>query len=224
MKTTKKVLISKNASALAATEGIGKADPVPKVGAPPTPKDYVASVAIRGARLQPPAGVIEAGPGAAKEIANSTTYVSDFGQSAPDASTLATNIAFAAAWSGQYTLADSWFGYVKEQTRLAWLQANPQLDDFGPAFAYALEHNAAIGTQYASTAKVFDARRQSAVKGAAVRASKKAAAKAAKKAKGGAAEEAAPTAAESNVEEAAVAAPVTQPVAAAIANGVAAKS
>jgi hypothetical protein len=183
MKTTKKTDTGASSSANSdVTTGIGKADPVPTVGAPPAPEDYVKAKATPGAKIQPPNAVIKAAAGAAKELESSSSYVADFGSSAPDPKTLGTTLAFAAAWSSHYALAEAWFAYVKEQTRLAWLQANPQLDDLGPTFAYAREHNDTIGTQYASTAKLFDARREPSVKAAAVRASKKATAKAAKKA------------------------------------------
>jgi hypothetical protein len=217
MRTTKKVFVSSHVAAMTPAGGIGKADAVPSVGAPVTPKDFVPSKVVRGAKVQPPPDVIKAAPGAAKEIASSTTYASDFGSSAPDGATLATNIAFAAAWSAQYALAGSWLAYVKEQTRLAWLQANPQLDDLAPAFSYARTHNDAISTEYASTSKLFDARSQGAVKGAAVRASKKAAAKGAKTSQGSAAEPA-PATAQNDVEPAVVASPSTT---AAPANGAA---
>ena len=97
---------------------------------------------------------------------------------------------------------------MKEQTRLAWLQANPQLDDFAPAFTYARNHNDAIGTDYASTSKLFDARSAAAVKGAAVKASKKQAAKGAKNtgASTAAAQQAAGPATAQNGAEAATAA------------------
>jgi hypothetical protein len=176
MKTTKKTPLSTQVQSLVPAAGIGKADPVPALSAPAPPKDFVPSKARRGERVQPPATVVKAATGAATELSASVTYVTDFGAHAPDPQTLANNLAFAGAWSAEYTAAEAWFLYVKEQTRLAWLQANPLLDDFGPAFAYARSHNAAIDTQYASTAKVFAGRGEAAVKGAAVRASKRAAA------------------------------------------------
>jgi hypothetical protein len=178
MKSTKNEAASSDLNTADATAaGIGKADPVPKVGAPRTPIDFVAAKLPHGTKIQPLPDVIKAAGPSAKEIAASKTYPSDFGAAAPAAETVATNVAFAAAWSAQYTLAENWFLYVKEQTQLAWAQANPQLDDLLPAFNYARSHNDAIGTKYPSTAKLFDARAQPSVKGAAVRASKKAAKK-----------------------------------------------
>jgi hypothetical protein len=223
MKTTKNVFISKNVATLSATQGIGKADPVPTTGAPATPTDFVPSKGARGARVQPPQGVIKAAAGAAKEIADSTTYAADFGSSAPAPATVAANIAFASAWSGQYMTAEAWYLYVKEQTRLAWLQANPQLDELGPVFAYARTHNDAIDTQYASTAKLFDARSEPAVKGAAVKASKKAASKAKKSgASAASAEHATAAATVPNGVEAAAA--TTTPTPPTSGNGAAAKN
>ncbi len=169
MKSTKNEAASSDLNTADATAaGIGKADPVPKVGAPRTPIDFVAAKLPHGTKIQPLPDVIKAAGPSAKEIAASKTYPSDFGAAAPAAETVATNVAFAAAWSAQYTLAENWFLYVKEQT---------QLDDLLPAFNYARSHNDAIGTKYPSTAKLFDARAQPSVKGAAVRASKKAAKK-----------------------------------------------
>jgi hypothetical protein len=224
MKSTKKVFLSTNAGAIDLTEGIGKADAVPKVGAPATPKDFVPSKAKKGAKVQPSATILKAVSGASKELATSTTYLKDFGENAPDPATLATTIGFAGAWSGHYTLAEKWFLYVKEQTRLAWLQANPQLDDFGDVFLPILARNDQIGTRYASTAKLFDGRREPAVKGAAVKASKKAASeKAAKKAKG-TPEATATQATQNGADDPPATAPATPVVSATPVNGAAAKN
>jgi hypothetical protein len=180
MKSTKKTFTAAHLATLI-SGGLGKVDPVPTTGAPAPPDDYVPSKLAKGKRAQPAAALVTAAAAAAPEIGGATTYVTDFGAKAPDQANLAANLAFAAGWSGEYTKAQNWFGYVKEQTTLAWLQTNPILDELGPVFAYARGRDASVSNEYPSTAKLYDVRREPAMKGVAVRASKKAASAAAKK-------------------------------------------
>jgi hypothetical protein len=180
MKSTKKTVNVAHIQSLIPAAGLGQADPIPAVGAPGTPKDFTPSTTKSRVRVQPAEDLVTAAPAAAKELASSTTYATDFTAKAPDPQTLATNLAFSAAWSAEYAKAEAWFEYVKEQTRIAWRQTNPQLDKLGGAFKYVRGEDTTITTQYPSTAKLYDVRREPAVKGAAVKASKKAAEGAAK--------------------------------------------
>jgi hypothetical protein len=170
MTTKKKPPAAQLSRKLIPRTGLGKADPLPKVGAPDRPKDYVPTAA-KGVRTQPADELITAAPAAAQELASSKTYTDDFGKNAPDPQALAENLAFAAAWSAEFDRTEQWYAYVKEQTRIAWSQANPKLDSLGPVFAYALEQEPNVRNQYPSTSKLYDVRREPAVKGAAVKAS-----------------------------------------------------
>jgi hypothetical protein len=108
----------------------------------------------------------------ATELAESGTYVEDFGARAPAAAQIAFVVANAAKWRDTWHAAKAFFEYASEQ-RARWEDdASAHMNALKPMFDYATSRDVRVADRYAATTKYLGATKAIAERGAASRKAK----------------------------------------------------
>ncbi len=145
---------------------------------PPTEWRPTPTRKVRGFRgLRPKQDQITNATASAKELQSSTTYVADFGATAPDPMAMAYTLTNASKWRDQWAAAKRWMAYCGEQ-RIAWEnEAMTQMNGLQPPFDYAVSRNQEIARKYRATARFMDTTKVITERGVATRRANKAAKK-----------------------------------------------
>jgi hypothetical protein len=152
----------------------------PAVGAPAPPEGWKATPTkgrgrALGSRLKRVQGASQAA--AAKELATSTTYVSDFGSRAPSPTVLGFLLSNAAAWRAIWDGATQFLAYAAEQRQKWEDAASAEMAALAPSFDFVASRDPAIAQKYAATAKYLGAASASAKRAVVTRKAKAAKAK-----------------------------------------------
>jgi hypothetical protein len=115
---------------------------------PKPPTDWKPAKIGRGKGARPKEGQAANAVTAGKELANSTTYVEDFGSNAPSQTQLAHLMAGAAAWRGQWVASKRYTAYAAEQNASWWEAALAAADLLQPVFDYAVARDASVTERY----------------------------------------------------------------------------
>jgi hypothetical protein len=132
------------------------------------------------AGFKPPSGTLYRGvtpktshlaalPDVVDELNRSTDFDQIFGKTAPPLKVLKEAFGAAAGWSLQRAQMRAWDLYCRTQEGLAWREARKMMDRMAPAFELATTTDSTVASQYPGFARLFDASKQIAKKGAATR-------------------------------------------------------
>jgi hypothetical protein len=95
---------------------------------------------------------------AAHDVATSTTYARQFGETAPPQASVADRLQRASAWAAERERAHEWAEYVDAQSRLAWDDAFDATAALRPSFETLVARNRAAAKAYPGVVAFFAAR------------------------------------------------------------------